>query len=142
MLTQKEAFRAGFLARCAEEGLAGEALSDRMEAAGTFAKFGDILGLGETVAAVGNAAKAVISAVPTTVAYAAGAGVIGGAALGAGAGALAGPEDPGKIKPPPFLADVQKSEYAAALRQQAEEMRRLRELNRPAPTPSRSRFGV
>jgi hypothetical protein len=33
-LTEKEAFRLGFLARCAEEGLTGESLQSRIKNAG------------------------------------------------------------------------------------------------------------
>ena len=108
MLTPEQAFRVGFLARCSEEGLHGEALNER------------------------NLAFAVPMA----------GGAIAGAGLGTLAGNMAGPEDPGKIKPPPFLKSVQRSEYAAALRQQAAELHRMREAQAAAPTPMRSRYGI
>lgn len=136
MLTPEQAFRVGFLARCSEEGLHGAALDERLDAAAAFAKTGgfveDMKNLVTLPINVG--ARAGGMALLT--------GAVGGAGIGTGLGLLSAPEDPGKIKPPPFLQGVQRSEYAAALRQQAAELKRLREGQMNAPRPTRSHYGI
>jgi len=136
MLTKEQAFRVGFLARCSEEGLHGAALDERLEAAGVFAKSAGAIA--DFFSGLGQPLNGAIHA--GGVAALAGAGL--GAGIGAGLGTLSAPEDPGKIKRPPFLADVQKAELAAALRQQAAELHQLGEARLQAPTPTRSRYGI
>ena len=136
MLTPEQAFRVGFLARCAEEGLCGASLDARLGAADQFSKRADAAQL------IGQ----ILSSPMTAATFLGGGALLGGVGAGAlagtGAGMMAGPEDPGKIKPPPFLKGVQRSEYAAALRQQAAELRRQREGMMTMPAASRSHYGI
>ena len=137
-MTPEVAFRVGFLARCAEEGLHGESLDARLDAAADFAKTANVA---ETI---GRVVGMPFSALKNAGGLAALAGVVGGAGVGTAAGMLSAPEDPGKIKQPPYLKEVQKAELAAHLRNQAAELNRLHEAQAmaAAPTPMRSRFGI
>lgn len=114
MLTPKQAFRAGFLLRCAEEGLDCQEIEERLN------KVAELNKSAEASALLAEALQQIMR-VP---AYAGVAGIGLGAATGATLGHLAAPEDPGKLKRPPFLEDVQSAELAAAYRQQAADIRR------------------
>ena len=58
-VTEKEAFKLGFLHRCAEEALVGEALEQRVNAAEAFAKSGfDMSALSGAGSLAGNIAYA------------------------------------------------------------------------------------
>lgn len=58
-VTEKEAFKLGFLRRCAEEALVGEALEQRVNAAEEFAKSGfDMSALSNAGSLAGNIAYA------------------------------------------------------------------------------------
>lgn len=131
-----DAFRLGFLCRCAEEGLRGEALDERINAAGNIAKHAGADGLLSAVTAPATFAfkTAPVSALLT--------GLTLGPAIGATAGLMSAPDDPSKIRRPPFLQDIQSAELAATYRQQAAELRRLTERARAAKTPARTPFGI
>jgi hypothetical protein len=56
-VTDKEAFRLGFLKRCAEEQLTGDALNERVKAAGAFIKAAlELPSLSDSWKAMGNVA--------------------------------------------------------------------------------------
>jgi hypothetical protein len=58
-VTEKEAFKLGFLRRCADEGLAGEALDSRIKAAAAVIKSGlDMNSLNTAMSGIGNVAYA------------------------------------------------------------------------------------
>lgn len=109
-ITAKDAFRLGFLTRCAEEGLTGDALSQRIEsAAEKKAIFWPAVGIGagawglsrllESGTNAANAARAALQ-VPEYAGRAAlalggtagAAGLLGGSALGYGAAKMTEPE--------------------------------------------------
>lgn len=93
-VTAKEAFRLGFLARCAEEGLTGEHLNTRIKSAAEKQSWLPLLlGLGAAgayglasggIAGVLNGAGTVAGLVPA-------GGLLGGAALGYGAAKMTEP---------------------------------------------------
>lgn len=110
-VTAKEAFRLGFLTRCAEEGLSGEALSRRIESAANekqawfwpaLAAGAGAWGLSRLLESGSNAANAARAAlqVPEYAGRAAltlggtagAAGLLGGGALGYGAAKMTEPE--------------------------------------------------
>lgn len=131
MLNGAQAFRTGFLLRCAEEGLVGDALQARFTKAAEFVK--DAGAVSDFIGAVVK--KPLIATLGTGLAV----GGLGGAALGA----MSAPEDPGQIRRPPYLEDVQNAELAASYRQQADEIRRLvAQRARPGGQPARSPYGI
>jgi hypothetical protein len=131
MLTPEQAFRAGFMLRCAEEGLTGSALDERCAQAAEFAK-----------QAANTTLESVLGLATKPLIYAPLLGIGAGAGVGALAGAMTAPEDPGKIRRPPFLAQVQNAELADTYRQQAAELRRLAARARQRSVPVRSPYGI
>lgn len=109
-VTAKEAFRLGFLTRCAEEGLTGEALSARITAAGEKQAYfwpialgtGAAYALSRLLESGSNAATAAsgLARVPEALGRGAlalggaagAAGLLGGSALGYGAAKMTEPE--------------------------------------------------
>lgn len=79
----KDAFKIGFLTRCAEEGLTGEALGARLEALEKQSDGTSIAGLAGNA---GLAGLTLVYGVPV------GLGLLGGGALGYGAARLAEPK--------------------------------------------------
>jgi hypothetical protein len=82
-ISAKDAFRLGFLTRCAEEGLTGEALRSRIHATTQPEKTANII-------------QSLVTGVPVAAATlgagAAGTGLLGGGALGYGAAKMTEPE--------------------------------------------------
>jgi hypothetical protein len=105
MLTPTQAFRAGFLLRCAQEGLTPEETDRRAEMAKTARSWADFA----TMSTIGK---------PLML----GAGI--GTALGAGAGLLARSSDSLTPEKPPYVDDIHRAELAATFRQQADALRR------------------
>lgn len=112
-ISAKDAFRLGFLTRCAEEGLTGEALTGRIHAVEHAEKTAGVarwaipggIGAGlmwlasqsgkntaEAARAATNAAGGLARAAGTVGAGAAGLGLLGGGALGYGAAKMTEPE--------------------------------------------------
>lgn len=104
MLTPVQAFRAGFLLRCAQEGLTSEETDQRTAMAKT-AGWLDI------------PLKATFG-LPLMV------GAAGGTILGAGAGLLSRSSDSLTPEKPPYVDAIHRAELAATFRQQAEALRR------------------
>lgn len=118
MLTAAEARRAGFLLRCAEEGLTQEQIDARLAGVEALAK-----------QAVVPILEDVLRAAKSYPLSALGAGILGGATLG-GAWGLATPEDVTKAPRPAYVGDVQQAELISTYRQQAEQLRRQAEMAR------------
>lgn len=119
MLTETQAFRAGFLMRCAEEGLSEQETADRVG----LSKQANLLTTGLL------------------------APVVLGGGLGALAGATAGvaTRDTESMVPkkPQIVSDVHKAELAATYRQQAEALRRqAAAIQRRRLPGARSPFGI
>jgi hypothetical protein len=95
-LTEKEAFRLGFLTRCAEEGLTGEKLDSRIKSAGEKqALVGYILpalALGGGLAMMRGGVGDVGSSLGTLAGIPIAGGLAGGAALGWGAAKATEPD--------------------------------------------------
>lgn len=113
--TEKNAFKLGFLARCAEEGLTGAALDARIKQADTLVKSG-----WDLIPSEGRYAAGLALGLPVA------AGVLGGGALGYG---LA------KAQEPPLDEDEIKAKEIATtykvLAERAKARRKLRQY-RPA----------
>lgn len=122
----KQSFKAGFLLRCAEEGLDRDQIIARIHQVKQAFDMGTIprLSLGTAI----------------------GAGVLGGAAIGGAAG-LVGRDDILARKRPANLQSLQQAELAATYLQQANEIRRQKQLierrqQRLESTPVTSRYGI
>lgn len=127
-LTAQQAFRAGFLLRCAHEGLAPADVESRIAAAGDFAKQATLA-----------------STLSGAVAFPLVAGLVGGGAIGAGLGAATASHDLGKLPRPEYLDEVQRSELAETYRQQTDMVRRqiaLAKRRMAMVGPKRSPYGI
>ena len=134
MLTPTEAFRAGFLLKCAEDGLSASALQARLALLGQHVK---TAGTAETLANLGLSLPLLA--------------VGGGAAIGAGLGGVTGSiaaaaQDPLQVGRPASLNRVQQAEMISVYRQQAEKLRRQKkQLDRQAAASAKPRkniFGI
>lgn len=120
MLTPEQAFRTGFLLRCAEEGLSDGEISAR-------------LGLVKQAVNLDALWKMPLLA-----------GALGGTAIGGGLGLMARDTDPILPQKPPQVDALQQAETAGVLRQSAADIRRQVALlkRRRARPVSRSPFGI
>lgn len=112
-VTEKEAFKMGFLYRCAEEGLAGENLHGRIKAADTFVK---AAAGGMDLSNIGNAFSGLKSMAIFPLALAAGTGGL----LGHAAGKL--------TEPDVDVEDIKAKELEAAYKAYAARARTNRKL--------------
>ena len=121
----KQSFKAGFLLRCAEEGLSREEIVERLQTIKQGFDLATIprLSLGTAI----------------------GAGVLGGAAIG-GAPGLIGREDIPARNRPPHLQALQQAELTATYLQQAQEALRQKQLiarrQQRLEQPVTSRYGI
>lgn len=112
--TEKDAFKLGFLARCAEEGLTGDALNERIKNAEAFVKTG-----WDLIPTEGRYAAGLAMGLPIA------AGVLGGGALGYGMA---------KMKEPPLDEDeIKAKEIATTYRVLAERAKARRKLRQYRP---------
>lgn len=133
MLTRDEAFLAGFLLRCAHEGLPAAEITARIKTAG------------EGGGTLGTLANWGLWKLPVTIPL--GVGAVGGAALGAGLGLMQqDTDDPTVIKRPPQLKGIQRAELIATLRQEAAAARQTAEMARRRQVrlsnPPRNPYGI
>jgi hypothetical protein len=101
-VTEKEAFTLGFLTRCAEEGLTGEALTARLESVAKFnektaqnpvVKFSPLdLGPGQVASGIGSGASKLIDYGLAVAALPIMGSIIGGSGLGYGAAKMVEPQ--------------------------------------------------
>ena len=112
MLTAPEAFRAGFLLRCAEEGLSQPQIDARIEKSASFHKAAEG-GVMQTLKDISLAGLGTSLAAGTVI------GGLGGAAYG-----LATPDDFSSVKRPDYVDDVQRAELISAYRRNASDLRR------------------
>ena len=159
-LTEKEAFRTGFLARCAEEGLEPELVSLRLKDASALqAKANELpaeelqtikeavdFGLVETIKNIMGAAKRGVFTLPM---YSAGLGALVGASGGYGLGQFRNQLDPKLAKPKlsDEVQDIQAAELISTLNREAASARRRAALSRrkrekEERAPLRNRYGV
>lgn len=138
-VSEKESFRLGFLTRCAEEGLTGDALDGRIKAAAEMEKtalwplvYGaGILGLGgyamhrAGVGGIGKGIDGAVSGAGTLMGLAPAAGLLGGAALGYGAARV--------TEPNVTDDDIKAQELADTYRIYAQRMRANRKARRYRP---------
>lgn len=136
-INEQDAFKLGFLTRCAEEKLTGAALSTRLEKVAEFNKRGWGEGLAgmlpKSIAAIGGGMKDIGLAYLGALSLPLAGSIIGGSALGYGAGTIAEPrisEDEIRAKE---LADTYKM-YAdkAKSRRKAVKYRAKREQHESA----------
>lgn len=107
-LNEKEAFRLGFLARCAEEGLTGEQLQSRIKLAG------------DKQAGVGTWLGYLLGSAPAV-------GLAGGAALGYGAAKMMAPDvDEEDIKAKELAETYKIYEQRARAKRKAHQYRQQR----------------
>lgn len=86
-ITAQDAFKLGFLARCAEEKLTGAALDDRLQKIAEFNEKAALLGVKfdpQSVNLLGGGATALQQALQLGIAVPFGASIMGGGALGYG----------------------------------------------------------
>mgnify|MGYP001211528390 CR=1 FL=1 len=154
-LTEKEAFRTGFLARCAEEGLEPELVSLRLKDASALQAKANKLPAEELQAikeadwswgGLIDAARKIGITVPM---YAAGLGAVGGSAGGYLAANLRNQLDPALVKPKlsDEIQDIQAAELISTLNREAASARRRAALSRrkrekEERAPLRNRYGV
>lgn len=160
-LTEKEAFRTGFLARCAEEGLEPELVSLRLKDASALQAQANELpaeelqavkeaavdfGLVETIKNIMGAGKRVLATIPL---YSAGVGALAGAAGGYGLGQFRNQLDPKLVRPKlsDEIQDIQAAELISTLNREAASARRRAALSRrkrekEERAPLRNRYGV
>lgn len=112
MLTAPEAFRAGFLLRCAEEGLSQPQIDARIEKSASFHKAA-AGGVMQTLKDISLAGLGTSLAAGTVI------GGLGGAAYG-----LSTPDDFSSVKRPDYIDDVQRAELISAYRRNASDLRR------------------
>jgi len=133
MLTASQSFRAGFLLRCAEEGLSQSQTDDRLSAVSDFVKRAEGV-IGDLT---GAAMKIPLSAIGT--------GILAGGTAGVALG-MATPDDMTKSPRPAYLDDVQRAELISTYRQQAAQLRRQIEVGRRRAarmaTVGRSPYGI
>lgn len=123
-VTEKEAFRLGFLARCSEEGLVGEQLEERVKQAWLPVGWAvpAIAGLGGLALLSGN-----LGAAGTIVGLPAAVGLGTGAALGYGAA---------KVTEPPISdEDIKAQEIADTYKVYANKMRAARQASQYRRNP-------
>ena len=159
-LTEKEAFRTGFLARCAEEGLEPELVSLRLKDASALQAQANELpaeelqavkeavdfGLVETIKNIMGAGKRVVATIPL---YSAGLGALAGASGGYGLGQFRNQLDTKLAKPElsEEVQDIQAAELISTLNREAASARRRAALSRrkrekEERAPLRNRYGV
>jgi hypothetical protein len=138
-VSEKEAFRLGFLTRCAEEGLHGDALDGRIKAAAEMEKTaltpllvgGALLGAGGLgLSALGGSSVGqhfgnAVSGAGALMGIAPAAGLLGGAALGYGAARI--------TEPNVTDDDIKAQELADTYRIYANRMRANRKARRYRP---------
>lgn len=116
-MTNHEAFRFGFLLRCADEGLSSEQIDARVKQASAIKTADGIMGSwGNAPGALG----ALWDAIKSTTAL----GLAGSGLAGAGIGYTLANATAPSVTP----EDVKQQELALAYKQQAERLRRLRKL--------------
>ena len=159
-LTEKEAFRTGFLARCAEEGLEPELVSLRLKDASALQAQANELpaeelqavkeavdfGLVETIKNIMGAGKRVVATIPL---YSAGLGALAGASGGYGLEQFRNQLDTKLAKPElsEEVQDIQAAELISTLNREAASARRRAALSRrkrekEERAPLRNRYGV
>ena len=112
MLTALEAFRAGFLLRCAEEGLSQPQIDARVEKSASFRKAAEG-GVLQTLKDIS------LAGLGTSLAAGTALGGLGGAVYG-----LSTPDDFSAVKRPDYVDDVQRAELISAYRRNAADLRR------------------
>jgi hypothetical protein len=157
-LTEKEAFRTGFLARCAEEGLEPELVSLRIKNASALQAKADELPAEELHAGMRKASgwmptwagvHDLMSLIYKSPLYAGAIGGLGGAAAGYGLGQFRNQFDPQLARPEVSgeIQDIQAAELIATLNRESASARRRAALSRrkrekEEREPLRNRYGV
>jgi hypothetical protein len=147
MLTEKEAFKTGFLIRCAQEGLSDEEVSSRVgvgsEKMAVLDKVGQDPGAAATALRFSwDALKTPLKLVP----WAIGLGALGGVGLGTMSAGIRNQMDPdyGPGMVPEEIQDVHAAEIAQTLRTEASKARRraarIRRKREEAAAAERTRY--
>jgi hypothetical protein len=147
MLTEKEAFKAGFLIRCAQEGISDGEISSRAsvgaEKSAHFIKEGQAAGASAAGLRFGwDAIKSPFKMVP----WALGLGALGGVGIGTVAAGVRNKLDPdyGPEQVPEEIQDIQAAELAETLTREANTARRraarIRRKREEEEAASRTRY--